>query len=70
MPPASKEGSVVQFTAGTGAERIYPDVRNKPTEFGHPPRPIPGSAADLDRILEQCDFGTGKVRSSQSVTCV
>ena len=61
-PPKFQEGSsVVQYTIGTGAERIYPGPRNQASDFGHPPRPIPGSIADLDKILEQCDFGTGKV---------
>ncbi|KAI1793848.1 hypothetical protein LXA43DRAFT_971513 [Ganoderma leucocontextum] len=59
-PPAFKAGNIVQFTTGSGAERIYPDVRNRPPDFGRPPRPIPGSVADLDRILEQCDFSAGK----------
>ncbi|TBU45217.1 hypothetical protein BD309DRAFT_956637 [Dichomitus squalens] len=59
-PPAFREGSVVQYTIGTGAERIYPEVRNRPPDPWHPPRPIPGSIADLDKILEQCDFSAGK----------
>ncbi|KAI0721355.1 hypothetical protein C8T65DRAFT_705366 [Cerioporus squamosus] len=59
-PHLTQDGAVYQYTLGTGAQRIYPDVRNRPPEFGHPRRPIPGSAADLDRILEQCDFDTGK----------
>lgn len=60
VPPAVA-GNGVQHTVGTGVQRIYPEVRHKPLEFGHPPRPIPGSIADLDRILEHCDYDTGKV---------
>ncbi|KAH9846814.1 hypothetical protein C2E23DRAFT_788496 [Lenzites betulinus] len=56
--PTVSDGGVVTYTVGTGANRIYPEVR--PREFGHPPRPIPGSVADLDIILENCDFSTGK----------
>ena len=67
QPPSSKDGSVVEFTAGTGAERIFPDVRNRPPEFGHPPRPIPGSVADLDKVFEHCDFSAGKVRSEPTI---
>ena len=51
----------MQHTVGVGAQRIYPDVRNRPPNFGHPPRPIPGSIADLDRILKHCDYDAGKV---------
>ncbi|KAI0800975.1 hypothetical protein C8Q74DRAFT_458665 [Fomes fomentarius] len=53
-------GNGVQHTVGTGVQRIYPEVRREPREFGHPPRPILGSIADLDRILEHCDYDTGK----------
>ncbi len=28
---------------------------------GYPPRPVEGSVADLDRLLERCDFGENKV---------
>ncbi|KAI0639697.1 hypothetical protein C8Q77DRAFT_1069629 [Trametes polyzona] len=58
--PTASDGGVVTWTVGMGAERIYPEVKNRPPEFGHPPRPIPGSIADLDIILENCDFDTGK----------
>ncbi|EIW64317.1 uncharacterized protein TRAVEDRAFT_138986 [Trametes versicolor FP-101664 SS1] len=58
--PTASDGGVVTYTVGTGAERIYPEVKNRQPEFGHPPRPIPGSVADLDIILENCDFETGK----------
>ncbi|KAI0652142.1 hypothetical protein C8Q79DRAFT_897307 [Trametes meyenii] len=58
--PTASDGGIVTYTVGTGAGRIYPEVKNRPPESGHPPRPIPGSVADLDRILEHCDFETGK----------
>ena len=29
--------------------------------LGFPPRPVPGSVIDLDRVLERCDFQTSKV---------
>ncbi|KAI8980720.1 hypothetical protein BD414DRAFT_420375 [Trametes punicea] len=58
--PAGSDGRVVTHTVGTGAERIYPEVKNRPPEFGHPPRPIPGSIIDLDVIFENCDFSSGK----------
>ncbi|KAI0375296.1 hypothetical protein BV20DRAFT_960400 [Pilatotrama ljubarskyi] len=58
--PTASDGGIVTYTVGTGAERIYPEIKNRLPEFGHPPRPIPGSVADLDIILENCDFDTGK----------
>lgn len=30
-------------------------------DLGYPPRPVLGSVADLDKLLERCDFGTNKV---------
>jgi len=29
--------------------------------LGFPPRPIPGSVIDLDKVLERCDFQTNQV---------
>ena len=61
-------------TLGAGGERIYPDSRTKRSDFGHPPRPLPGSAADFDRILAHCDGDRGHVRwlprSSSPLPCV
>ncbi|KAI0778474.1 hypothetical protein BD413DRAFT_509566 [Trametes elegans] len=59
-PPTTSDGGFITYTVGTGAGRIYPEVKNRPSDYGHPPRPIPGSVADLDIILEHCDFATGK----------
>ncbi|KAI9060592.1 hypothetical protein FKP32DRAFT_1595337 [Trametes sanguinea] len=58
--PTGSDGGIVTYTIGTGAERIYPEVKNRPPEFGHPPRPIPGSIIDLDIVFENCDFSSGK----------
>jgi len=32
--------------------------------LGFPPRPIPGSVIDLDKVLERCDFQTNQVSFS------
>jgi hypothetical protein len=32
--------------------------------LGFPPRPIPGSVIDLDKVLERCDFQTNQVSVS------
>ncbi|KAI5475054.1 glycosyltransferase family 32 protein [Pseudohyphozyma bogoriensis] len=48
--------------AGAGAGRKYlplpeyQDVARSP----YPPRPVAGSAIDLDVVMDHCDFGTGK----------
>ena len=59
--PEAADGGVVTYTIGTGAKRIYPEVKLRQPDFGHPPRPIPGSIIDLDIIFENCDFSSGKV---------
>lgn len=32
-----------------------------PPNLAYPPRPVPGSVADLDVIMDHCDFSQGKV---------
>lgn len=46
---------------GVGAERFYPDIVSQPPNVAYPPRPIPGSVADMDIIMKHCDFSQGKV---------
>lgn len=52
----------VQYTLGAGGERMYPELRNRPPDFGRPPRPVPGGAADFDRIMASCEGDEGHVR--------
>ncbi|KAJ7594629.1 hypothetical protein C8J56DRAFT_1122695 [Mycena floridula] len=40
---------------GIGPSRIYPDVESK-TRSPYPPRPVPGGIADLDILMDHCDF--------------
>ncbi|KAF8168221.1 glycosyltransferase family 32 protein [Crassisporium funariophilum] len=47
-------------TRGTGAKRIYLDIQSAPENAAYPPRPVPGSVADLDVIMEHCDFSEKK----------
>ena len=54
--------SSVLHTVGAGAERTYLDIQKQSPRSPHPPRPVPGSIADLDIIMDNCDFSTGKVR--------
>lgn len=55
-------GSFANSTRGTGHTRRYLDVTTHPPNVAYPPRPVPGSVADLDIVMEHCDFGQKKVR--------
>ncbi|KAF7320089.1 Pyruvate kinase [Mycena kentingensis (nom. inval.)] len=46
-------------TRGVGARRVYLD-NNQLKNVAYPPRPVPGSLADLDIIMEHCDFSEKK----------
>ncbi|KAF9244600.1 hypothetical protein BU15DRAFT_59364 [Melanogaster broomeanus] len=47
-------------TRGDGRRRVYLDIQSQPPNVAYPPRPVPGSVADLDIIMEQCDFSQNK----------
>ncbi|KAG6818024.1 hypothetical protein H0H87_009179 [Tephrocybe sp. NHM501043] len=47
-------------TRGVGANRTYLEVKHKPGNTAYPPRPVPGSVADLDVVMENCDFSEKK----------
>ncbi|KAH8120448.1 hypothetical protein DFH11DRAFT_1685740 [Phellopilus nigrolimitatus] len=47
-------------TRGIGSKRVYLDIRASPPNVAYPPRPIPGSVADLDVVMENCDFTNNK----------
>jgi len=49
------------LTVGSGLKRIYLDMQSLPPDVAYPPRPKPGSIADLDIIMEHCDFSNNKV---------
>ena len=57
-PPQSP---YVTATQGTGAKRIYLDIQSSPENSAYPPRPVPGSVADLDIVMDHCDFSEKKV---------
>ncbi|EKM83504.1 hypothetical protein AGABI1DRAFT_66179 [Agaricus bisporus var. burnettii JB137-S8] len=50
----------VTTTHGTGPERIYLDIQSQFPSVAYPPRPIPGSIADLDIVMEHCEFSKNK----------
>ena len=54
-------GPIITDTVGTGSKRVYLDIKSSPPDVAYPPRPVPGSVADLDVIMEHCDFSEGKV---------
>ncbi|KAG1749891.1 uncharacterized protein EDB91DRAFT_1110220 [Suillus paluster] len=53
-------GPVATTTRGNGPRRVYIDVQSQPPNLAYPPRPVPGSVADLDIIMDHCDFSQGK----------
>ncbi|KAJ7628538.1 glycosyltransferase family 32 protein [Roridomyces roridus] len=48
------------YTHGFGPKRTYIDIQSTPPNVSYPPRPVPGSVADLDVIMKHCDFSQGK----------
>ncbi|KIY70979.1 hypothetical protein CYLTODRAFT_419257 [Cylindrobasidium torrendii FP15055 ss-10] len=53
-------GGISTTTTGKGPHRHYPDLRVDPPNVAYPPRPISGSVADLDIVMEHCDFSDKK----------
>jgi len=47
-------------TRGVGPKRVYLDIQSLPPSVSYPPRPVPGSVADLDVVMKHCDFSEGK----------
>jgi len=50
----------VESTIGTGPARSYLDLEAQPPHVAYPPRPVAGSIADLDIVMDHCDFGRSK----------
>ncbi|KAK1232320.1 hypothetical protein PQX77_004571 [Marasmius sp. AFHP31] len=59
LPPRSAVGDPYG-TIGVGPKRVYLDMKSSAGNIPYPPRPMPGSVADLDIIMQHCDFATGK----------
>ncbi|KAJ7275152.1 hypothetical protein B0H12DRAFT_1199300 [Mycena haematopus] len=53
-------GPSTTTTRGIGPRRVYLDIRSEPPHVAYPPRPVPGSIADLDIVMEHCDFSEKK----------
>ncbi|KAJ3574080.1 hypothetical protein NP233_g1987 [Leucocoprinus birnbaumii] len=59
--PLTEEATeFVTSTRGRGPERIYLDIQSQRPDVAYPPRPVPGSVADLDIVMEHCDFSKKK----------
>ncbi|KAJ6612785.1 hypothetical protein B0H10DRAFT_2051038 [Mycena sp. CBHHK59/15] len=59
-PPSTVVVSADADTLGVGPKRIYLDIQSAPPHVSYPPRPVPGSVADLDVVIKHCDFSQGK----------
>ncbi|EIW87349.1 hypothetical protein CONPUDRAFT_134549 [Coniophora puteana RWD-64-598 SS2] len=53
-------GPVATTTRGDGPKRVYYGPQFKEGEVAYPPRPVPGGIADLDVIMQHCDFELDK----------
>ena len=49
-------GAPVSETTGHGPKRVYLDIQARAPDVAYPPRPVPGSVADLDIIMDLCEF--------------
>ncbi|KAF8070135.1 hypothetical protein FPV67DRAFT_1486354 [Lyophyllum atratum] len=48
-------GAHANSTRGIGPKRTYLDIKAQRPNVAYPPRPVPGSVADLDVIMDHCD---------------
>ncbi|KAJ7782792.1 hypothetical protein B0H16DRAFT_1658284 [Mycena metata] len=56
LPPRpSAQSRFKTTTNGTGPKRVYLDIQSQPPSVAYPPRPVPGSVADLDIIIKPLD---------------
>ncbi|KAI6047722.1 hypothetical protein EDC04DRAFT_2863911 [Pisolithus marmoratus] len=53
-------GPVSTTTRGDGPRRVYLDLQSQTSGIAYPPRPVPGSVADLDSVMDHCDFSQNK----------
>ncbi|KAL1662780.1 hypothetical protein GGF50DRAFT_58274 [Schizophyllum commune] len=59
-PPNVVTTSADTDTLGVGYKRVYLDIQAAPPNVAYPPRPVPGSAADMDIVMKYCDFSENK----------
>ncbi|KAJ3829765.1 snoRNA binding protein [Lentinula raphanica] len=46
---------------GTGFGRVYAAIQHENLSIAFPPRPIPGSIADMDIVMQHCSFSSHKL---------
>ncbi|KAF9450044.1 snoRNA binding protein [Macrolepiota fuliginosa MF-IS2] len=51
---------IITDTTGAGPKRVYLDIQSHSPDVAYPPRPVPGSVADMDEIMRHCDFSQDK----------
>ncbi|KAJ3987696.1 glycosyltransferase family 32 protein [Lentinula detonsa] len=61
LPPLPDGEVRGQATRGTGFMRVYPEIQHNNLSIAFPPRPAPGSIADLDVVKQHCDFSSHKL---------
>ncbi|KAK1216072.1 hypothetical protein PQX77_021303 [Marasmius sp. AFHP31] len=59
-PPSTVTTDADTDPLGIGSKRIYLDIQSVPPHVAYPPRPVPGSVADMDIVMKHCDFSEGK----------
>ncbi|KIY49785.1 hypothetical protein FISHEDRAFT_65185 [Fistulina hepatica ATCC 64428] len=59
-PPPGVLANADTDTLGVGHKRVYLDIQSVPPDVAYPPRPVPGSVADMDIIMDHCNFSQGK----------
>ncbi|KAI6162101.1 hypothetical protein EDD17DRAFT_1508393 [Pisolithus thermaeus] len=58
LPPRKAPSSTLTLQTSTGASVHYDACQ--PPSIAYPPRPVPGSVADLDSVMDHCDFSQNK----------
>ncbi|KAG5653587.1 hypothetical protein H0H81_012094 [Sphagnurus paluster] len=61
MPSRGPSG-FANVTRGIGSKRSYLEIKPKDRDTAYPPRPVPGSVADLDVVMDHCDFSEKKAQ--------
>ncbi|KAH9937185.1 uncharacterized protein B0H18DRAFT_969493 [Fomitopsis serialis] len=65
--PSRYRSPTATDTIGTGSKRVYLDIQAKHPNVAYPPRPVSGSVADLDAVMEHCEFPKKYVRDCLEV---
>ncbi|KAF5375153.1 hypothetical protein D9758_000383 [Tetrapyrgos nigripes] len=68
LPPRKRPPLAIAYEAspnslptnGFGPKRIYLDIQSEYDNIAYPPRPVSGSIADFDIVMEHCDFSQRK----------